>query len=289
MSHQFTPDEITAILLDEHQERMTGSIPPKALNKILYFAADDLERTGIDANIPYFWYMWGTSLATANTGIYKHETERGNRIGCDTTVNDIQAPRDEIERVREVLSGNLQHYYANRLEGITDEMYQEAPYEAQRVFRELDKLLGVATDDGQTTLFGDNNQGESRQAMLRFVEEFPTDAYPEFENDLFVWYRLMSAELNADEFDPDQTLNIAKHFWRMFCLELARRENNDVSQADIEAELDIDDIDTEIELMRRDLHTEERDLAGRTASWTETAQKAAEAVVAPHLDIYVTG
>jgi hypothetical protein len=285
MSHQFTIEEITAILLDEHQDRMSGSIPPKALNKILYFAADDLERAGVDADIPYFWYMWGTSLATANTGIYKRETKRGNRIACQTSVNDIQAQRHEIRNVREILTGNLQHYYANRLEGITDEMYKEAPYEVQRVFREFDKLLEVATDKEQATLFGDNNQNESRRAMLQFVKEFPTENYPKFENDLFIWYRLMSAEINADEFDPDETQRIAKAFWRMFCLELARRENNDVSQADIEAELDINDTDSEIESMRRELHAKERDMARQDARGTEMAQKAAEAIVVPHLNI----
>ena len=287
MSHQFTLEDITAILLDEHQDRMSGSIPPKALNKILYFAADDLERAGVDADIPYFWYMWGTALATANTGIHRRETSRGNRVVCDSTVSDIQAPRHEIQKVREVLSGNLQHYYGNRLEGITDEMYREAPHAVQRVFREFDKLLEVATDQEQATLFGDNNQSESRRTMLEFVEEFPTDVYPVFEDDLLVWYRLMSAELNADEFDPDETQKFAKQFWRMFCLELARRENNDVSQADIEAELDIDDIDEEIELMRRDLHDQEREEAKRNARGTKAAQKAAEAIVVPYLDISI--
>lgn len=288
MSHKFTLDEITAILLDEHQERMSGSIPPKALNKILYFAAEDFERAGIDAEIPYFWYMWGTTLATANTGIYKRETSRGNRIACNTTVQDVHAPRYEIGNVREVLTGNLQYYYRNRLDGITDEMYREAPYEVQRIFREFDKLLEVATDQEQATLIGDNNQRECRQTMLRFVEAFPTDDYPHFENDLLVWYRLMSAELNVDEFDPDDTQNLAKRFWRLFCLELARHENNDVSEADIEAELDIADIESEIESMRQDLVNKEREMARENAPDTETAQKAAEAFVAPFLDIDVS-
>lgn len=287
MSHRFTLDEITAILLDEHQEQMSGSIPPKALNKILYFASDDLDREGIEADIPYFWYMWGTALATSDTGVFRRETSRGNRVACETSVNDIQAPRHEIQQVRDVLAGNLQHYYGNRLEGITDEMYREAPYEVQRVFREFDKLLGVATDREQTTLFGDNNQDDCRQAMLRFVREFPIDDYPLFETDLLIWYRLMSAELNAKTFDPDATKRLATTFWRMFCLALARNENNDVSEAEIEAELDITDIDSEIESMRNDLHHREREFARQTASGTETARKASEALVSPYLNIDV--
>jgi hypothetical protein len=289
MSSQLSLEEITAVLLNEHQSTYSGSIPSKAFNKILYFAAKELENENVTADIPYFWYMYGTEVKTTNTGIRTISTEDGQRIQCNTGIEDIQAPHGTVRKARKAVSRSLDKYYSKDLEGITDEMYEEAPYDVQRIYRELDIQIGVAVDSTQDTLFGDNNRKRILRNLLEFVQSFPTVNFPAYDDDLMIWYRVMRAELNDDDFDADEIERLATKFWRLFCLELACRENNGVSQGDIEAERDIADIEAEKHAMRTGLLEQERAKARQNARDTDTALKAAEALVAPFLDIEVTG
>lgn len=289
MSDQLTLEEITAILLNEHQSTYSGSIPPKALNKILYFAAKELDDENITADIPYFWYMYGTEVTTSGTGVHTISTKAGQRIRCDTGVEDIQASHGTIRKARKAVSRSLDEYYSKNLEGITDEMYAEAPYDVQRTYRELDSQIEVAADSKQTTLFGDNNRKQILRNLLEFVQDFPTDEFPTYEDDLMIWYRVMRAELKTEDFDADKIDRLATKFWRLFCLELACRENNGVSREEIESERNISDIEVEKQEMRADLLEQERSNARQNARDTDTALKAAEAFVMPFLDIEVTG
>ncbi|GGL67103.1 hypothetical protein [Halocalculus aciditolerans] len=289
MSPQLSLEEITAILLNEHQSTYSGSIPPKAFNKVLYFAAKELEDENVTADIPYFWYMYGTEVKTANTGIRTISTGSGQRIQCDTSIEDIQASHGTVRKARKALSRSLDKYYRKNLEGITDEMYEEAPYDVQRIYRELDTQIEVAADSSQATLFGDNNRKQIRRNLLEFVQAFPTADFPAYEDDLMIWYRVMRAELNDNDFDAEEVDRLATKFWRLFCLELACRENNGVSRKEIEAERDISDIEAEKEAMRADLLERERTNARQNARDSETALQAAEAFVVPFLDIEVTG
>ena len=289
MSDQLSLEEITAILLNEHQSTYSGSIPPKALNKILYFAAEELDDENVTADIPYFWYMYGTEVKTSNTDIRTISTEDGRRIRCHTDVEDIQASHGTIRKARKAVSRSLDKYYSKKLEGITDEMYKEAPYDVQRTYRELDTQIGVAADSNQTTLFGDNNRKQISRNLIQFVQDFPTADFPAYEDDLMIWYRVMRAELNDEKFEAEEVDRLATKFWRLFCLELACRENNGVSREEIEAERNISNIEAEKQEMRADLLELERTNARRNARDTDTALKAAEAFVVPFLDIEVTG
>lgn len=289
MNSRLSLEEVTAILLNEHQSTYSGSIPPKALNKILYFAAKELEDENVTADIPYFWYMYGTEVKTTNTGIRSVSTEDGQRIQCDTGIEDIEAPHEIVRKARKAVSRSLDKYYSETLEGITDEMYEEAPYDVQRIYRELDTQIGVAADSNQATLFGDNNRKQIRRNLLDFVQAFPTADFPAYEDDLMIWYRVMRAELNDADFDAEEVDRLATKFWRLFCLELACRENNGVSREEIESERDISDIKAEKEAMRADLLERERTNARQNARETETALKAAEALIVPFLDVEVTG
>lgn len=289
MTDQLSLEEITAILLNEHQSTYSGSIPPKTLNKILYFAAEELDDENVTADIPYFWYMYGTEVKTANTGVHTISTGDGQRIRCDTGIEDIQASHATIRKARKAVSRSLDKYYSKDLEGITDEMYDEAPYDVQRTYRELDTQIGVAADSGQATLFGDNNRKQIRRNLLQFVQDFPTDDFPAYEDDLMIWYRVMRAELNDEDFDADEVDRLATKFWRLFCLELACCENNGVSSEEIEVERNIADIESEKQEMRASLLDQEQANARENARDTGTALRAAEAFVVPFLDFEVTG
>lgn len=284
MSDQLGLDEVTAILLEEYHSRYENSIPPKALHKILYFAKEELEREHVEAELPFYWYIYGAVVRTAGTGVRIVEKPVGQRIACETRVSDIDAAEQTVRRARRALGRSLEKYYDLGLEGLTDEMYKEAPYAVQRVYRDLDAQLDVATDDEQTTLFGDRNRDHIRATVYEFIENFPTSAFPEYEGDLHIWYRSVSAELDSDEYDPNQVQRLSEKFWRLFCVELACRENTGISRSAIASELNAQSIETLKQRLRDDLLRRERMKARQNARNTKEAVKAAEAFVIPILD-----
>ncbi|WP_049912760.1 hypothetical protein [Halococcus thailandensis] len=154
MSRELSVEEITALLLDEHRSEYDNSIPPKAFHKILYFGSQELKKEHVAADLPIYWYMYGAVVGTNNTGIGIVDTQAGQRIRCDAEASEIKADDATIRRARRALQSSLGQYYSMGLESLTDKLYKEAPYDVQRTYRELDKQLGVAADDGQMTLFG---------------------------------------------------------------------------------------------------------------------------------------
>lgn len=287
MTDEFSLEEITALLLDEHQKEYSNSIPPKALHKILYFADQEFQREHIDVDLPIFWYMYGAVVKTSNSGVRVIDTDHGQRIACDTDVSDISANDATVQKGRRALSRSLDQYYDLGLDSLTDKMYREAPYDVQRTYRRLDKQLEVATDDEQTTLFGRKNREPTRETLCEFVEYFPLAEFPKYEDELYIWYRLMSAEIDSDDYDPDRAQKLAKMFWRLFCLELACRNNNGLTREEIAIAVNEDSIaDAKQELRSKFLELE-REKARANASNSEEALKAAEAFVVPFLDVNI--
>lgn len=287
MTEQLSLEETTALLLDEHRKEYSNSIPPKALHKILYFADQEFQSEHIDAEIPLFWYMYGAVVKTSNSGVRVIDTDHGQRIACDTEPSDITASDTTVQKGRRALSRSLDQYYSLGLDSLTDKMYREAPYDVQQTYRQLDKQLEVATDDAQTTLFGKMNRGPTRESLCAFVEYFPLTDYPEYEDDLHIWYRLMSAEIDSDDYDPNRAQRLAKMFWRLFCLELACRKNTGLSRQEIATELNENSITDAKQSLRSKFLELERKKARANACDSEEALKAAEAFVVPYLDVNI--
>jgi uncharacterized phage-associated protein len=287
MTEQLSLEEITALLLDEHQKAYSNSIPPKALHKVLYFAEQEFEREHLDVELPIFWYIYGAVVKTSNSGVRVTSTEHGQRVACDTDISDITASDVTIRKARRALSRSLDQYYDLGLDSLTDKMYREAPYDIQRTYRRLDKQLEVATDDEQTTLFGRKNEEPTRETLCEFVEHFPLTEFPEYEDDLYIWYRLMSAEIDSDDYNPSRAQRLAKMFWRLFCLELACRNNHGLSREEIAEEVNADSISDAKSQLRSKFLALEREKARANASDSEEALKAAEAFVVPFLDVSI--
>lgn len=287
MSDRLSVEEITAILLDEHHKEYPDSIPPKALYKILYFVHQKLEKKHIDAEIPYYWYMYGTKLKTVGTEISINQTPQGRRVSVNLAVSDIEADSYTINQVREVTSEELNRYYKRKLKGITNDMYWETPYEIQRVYRELDQQIAVSSDGEQATLLMDNNRTAIKQSLVRFAQSFPSEAFTEQEETMWLWYGVMSNELLYENFDPDDLQSLAKKFWRYFSLELALQENNDITKEEIEADRNIDDIYAEQKRIENELLHRERATARKFGRNNEVAKQAAEAFVLPSLEIEI--
>ncbi|AWB28474.1 hypothetical protein [Halococcoides cellulosivorans] len=274
-------DDVAALLFDER--RYNGDIRPKAFHKILYFAKEELDRECVDETIDTYWYMWGAVVATSDSSLEIREGTDGQRVICETEVSDIDAPRTTIRRARRAISSTLDRYYDRGIEGLTDEMYDEAPYDVQRHFRELDKQLDAAGDSKQLTITLDRNEKRTRETLHRFVQSFPIDDFPQYEDDLHIWYRLMSAELDSEDYDPQTAEMLAKSFWRLYCLELACRADN-LSRSEIAEERGVGSVESAKEEIRERLRRREREKARRNSKDTRVAKEAADAFVVPFID-----
>lgn len=213
-----------------------------------------LEREHLSADLPIFWYMYGAVVATSDTEAMFEDAGDGTTVRCSVTPSDIDASETAVRRGCEAVNRALNRYYDGVIEGLTDEMYDKAPYEVQRHYRRLDQQLEAAADEGQMTLDGDKNEKRTRETLYDFIEAFPEDEYPEFSDALSIWYRLMSAELDSDDYDPGRAQDLAENFWRLFCLELACRENNGLSREDIARELNgVSNVEDAKQRIRSDL------------------------------------
>jgi len=285
MSEELGVDEVAAIVLDE-----SGSydLSPKALHKILYFSKKEMERENVSTDIPRYWYMYGAMVATSGTSVRSEKGESGRQAVCSMNPSEISTSEATIQRTRRAVNRALNSYYEQGLEGITDGMYGEAPYEVQRCYRRLDEQLETAADDGQMTLDGGKNEERTRDTLYDFIDAFPEEEFSEFADDLNIWYRLMSAEIDSDDYDPERAQRLAQEFWRLFCLELACRVNSGLSREEIARELSgVETVEQAQSDIRASLIAQEQKKAKRNSEGGETAKKAAEAFALPFVDIEV--
>jgi hypothetical protein len=232
--------------------------------------------------------MYGAVVAISDTEVTFDTEDDDTTVRCSVTASDIDASENAVRRGRKAVNRALDRYYEGGIEGLTGKMYEEAPYEVQRHYRRLDQQLEAAADEEQMTLDGGKIEKQTRETLYDFIEAFPEDEFPEFSDVLSIWYRLMSAEKDSEDYDPDRAQDLAKDFWRLFCLELACRENNVLSREDIARELKgVSNVEDAKQRIRSDFLKKERKKARENAQGDEAALKAAEALIIPHLDFTV--
>lgn len=291
MSGEIAADEATAILLNRLNERLDGEdnrLPPTAHNKLMFFIKKHLDERGIESDISLFWYMYGPVAAKNRTRIFTEEDSRGKRIESGLTASDISASEVAVRETERAADEALDSYFDRGLDGLVRLSYEDAPYEAQRVYLDLKDNLESEANENQATLgnFGIQSGPSIRSVLYDLVEAFPTSEYPSYQGNLHTWYRLLSAELDAGESDSSHALRLAEKFWRLFCLELACRENTGLDRDDIEAELDgVDGLEREKEQIRHWFRQLERQKTRRNARHDEATQRAGEALIAPQLGV----
>lgn len=291
MPAELSAEEITALLLEAFEDRGGERLPPTAYNKILHFVEKKLTEHDIEADIPMFWYMFGRVTATnTNPNISIENTREGQKIACTVSPSNVNVPGHAQRIVKSGIEEGLDLYFKNNLDGLIRASYDDAPYEAQRVFLDLKDQLESEADQSQQTLgaFSSNND-QIRTLVYKFMREFPTEDYPEYEEDLNKWYRVFSGELDQDSPDFEYAYQITKRFWQLFCLELACRENTDLDREDIAEELSsvnlsIENAKTEL---REWLHEREKEFTRSAARDSDTAQEAGEVIVAPQLNVEI--
>ncbi|MYL67030.1 hypothetical protein [Halorubrum distributum] len=260
MTLEFGVDDVTALLLDER--KYDSPLREKEFHKLLYFIKQELEEEGIDANIPYYWYRYGTVTPTSESSVTVEKAEDGgSQVICPVEPDTIDVPEDELDQVRDVVQEVLLRYYQiGGLEPLTDLMYEDAPYEVQIEFRQLDKQLRTAADNHPDLLDDGYDKDDIRRTLSRVVKMFPTSEFPHQESDLYLWYTVMSTELDqTDQFySVNEMLSLCDAFWTVFMIEVAQQEHSDLTVKEVRDAIS-DDVDSYQKQMRARLENKERE------------------------------
>lgn len=253
-------DDTIALLLDER--KYDSPLRAKEFHKLLYFINQKFEERGIDVDIPYYWYRYGTVTPTAGTQVSIQEAEDGgSEVVTGVHPDDIDATEEEINEARDAVQEVLLRYYQiGGLESLTDLMYEDAPYDVQREFRELDKQLRTAADDHPDILDDGYDRHSIRRRLTKVVDTFPTDEFPHLESDLYLWYNVMSTELDyPDEFySANEMLSLCDSFWTLFMIEVAQQEHSDITVEEVRDAIS-DDIERYQERLRTKLQHRRRE------------------------------
>jgi DNA-binding protein Fis len=213
-----------------NEERTYGrTLPDKSIHKLLYAVEKRARGEDISLTIPYYWYLWGTvSPLPSGTQPQPSKTE----------------PTSDLEdSLRPIVSEVLEYYYENGLEGLTDYMYEDAPYDVQRSFRSLDKKVRTHHDDYHDFYDVEPSRESIEESVYNVFESFPSVKFPNHERDVTKWYALFTSELNEPKFDTDRLMQINLIFWRIVSLSLAERHYHGMDEDDVCEDLGITNFD----------------------------------------------
>jgi hypothetical protein len=231
----------TALRVINEERTYERTLPKKSLYKHLYAVEKRASAHNVNITIPYYWYLWGTVSPIS--------------VNDDSGVSATPDKVDEglKEELRPVVSDVLDYYYENGLEGLTDYVYQDAPYDVQRAFRELDKKIRTHHDDYTDFFEVEPSRKSIIKSVYQVFDTFPTVKFPEHEQDVTKWYALFTSEVNEPEFDPDRLMQIDLLFWRIMSLSIAEEHHHGMSQAEVRDALGISSFKAERAVTRESL------------------------------------
>lgn len=231
----------TALRVINEEGIYERTLPEKSLYKLLYAVEKRARAHDVNITIPYYWYLWGT-VSPISVSDGSHVTATPNKVD--------EGLKEELQPV---VTDVLDYYYEKGLEGLTDYMYQDAPYDVQRAFRELDKKIRTHHDDYTDFYEVEPNQKSIHGSVYEVFDTFPTVKFPEHELDVTKWYALFTSEVNEAEFDPDRLMQINLLFWRTVSLSLAEEHHHGMSQAEVRDALGISSFEAERAATRESL------------------------------------
>lgn len=257
MTSTLSVGEVTALLMDERE--YSNPLRPKTFYKLLYFADKELKDVGLHTNIQHFWYKFGTMTKTGGSPINVDWSADDREVRCGISASQINLPEEDETKARLAVSRALNRLYELNTEGLTDVMYEDAPYDVQRHYRRLDKQLSDAIGDKPDYPDVDSSREAVLNTVFDIVDSFPGNVYPWLEEDLDLWYSVVIAELDAEEYRPQKALKVSELFWTIFCIDLAQRENTGLTPEEIAEELDTQDLEGRQEDIRKELELIERE------------------------------
>lgn len=272
--------DVAAVLFDEFGRSST--MHAKTFHKTTYFIEKRINELGGDFDLPYFWYKFGTMTVTENSPVTIQYSGDESEVLCSKQTSDLSLTSEQEEIVRTATKQVVDEHDELDTEGLTDKMYEDAPYEVQRRYRQLDSFVQwqLYKKDEDETQF---DRDEIRRYMHQFIDAFPENEYPEYENDLYLWYDLLSNRLNNSETTLGEIEDLVELFWSIFSLELAVSIDTGISPETVKRELDIGDIDQRQQYYRDELRRQERNHL-YTEDESEHLVEAADAAMASQLD-----
>jgi len=264
----------TVIKLINEERTYETNLVKKSRYKLLYTIQKMADERDIDITIPYFWYQFGTVSPLPS-------------VGPDLELPDqSEAFKEELRfLVREALD----LYYDDKLEGITDVMYRDAPYDVQREFRELDKKVRTHHNDYNDFYKVEPSRDSIIDSVYAVHDTFPTVKFREQEQDLSKWYTMFTREVDKTDFDPDKLMRINLTFWRIFALRVAENHKHAMTKEEVKRELEITSFEAARDSTRKNLRRiESRTLSNKFEGEDRPEQgsiesKAADAMVEPIL------
>ena len=272
---------IAAILFDECDD--PSKLSAKAFHKITYFIDKNLREQGTETELAYFWYKFGTMTITRRSPVIIDRSGAGrSKVVCTITPDELSLSKDLERTVRESTQAVLTDHEELGTEGLTDRMYSDAPYEFQREYRRLDSTIQdqLQNMDGSKTSF---NREAIRTHIHAFIDEFPEEDFPEYQNDLYLWYDILSNRLNNSGTTLEAIEDEVELFWTIVMIDLATHPSTGVDVEAFGGELGIDNPDGFQQYLRSELYRLE-DEHLRVSDPPESTIAAADAVMASQLD-----
>lgn len=273
--------DVAAILFDEFGKSST--MDAKTFHKTTYFIEKKINDHGHDFDLPYFWYKFGTMTLTQNSPVTIQYDEEESEVLCSKRTSDLSLTVQQEDIIRNATRDVLEDHDDIGTEGLTDRMYEEAPYDAQRKYRKLDDFIQwqlYKKDEPETNFERD----EIHRYVNEFIDAFPENEYPQYANDLYLWYDLLSNRLNNSETTLGDIEELVEIFWSIFTLELAVNIDTGLSKEEIQRELGIGDLENRKQYFRNELHEQEREHL-YIEDESQHLVEAADTVMASQLDI----
>ncbi|GGK83397.1 hypothetical protein [Haloarcula sebkhae] len=274
-------DDIVPVLYEERS--YSTPLRTKAFHKLIYFIHKELSaEPEIESNIGLFWYKYGTCAQTSQSPLLEvvetgggHETKLNESgVSTDLSTSAEWTVRDAVKRA-------LERYYERGLEGITDLQYEDAPYQLQRNYRQLDKRIGSIKSSGDVNTTEFDRVG-FRRLLNDFVQVYPTEAFPEHENELYHCYSILSERIDNPEATIGHLERVLDTFWSLFCVDLAESTATNASSMSVLSDLGIDEPHEAKEELREQIHEYDEDYL-TVKGTSEVADEAAEAVMLSRL------
>jgi hypothetical protein len=264
----------TAIKLINEERPYETDLVKKSRYKLLYTIQKLADKRNIDITIPYFWYQFGTVSPLPSV----------------VPESDLPDQSETLkEELRPLVREALDLYYDDKLEGITDIMYRDAPYDVQREFRELDKKVRTHHEEYNDFYEVEPSRDSIIDSVYAVYDTFPTVKFREQEQDLSKWYTMFTREVDKTTFDPDRLMKINLTFWRIFSLQVAENHRHEMTKEEVRKELGESSFPTARESTRKKLRQMESRTLGEKFEKENRPEpgsiksKAADAMVEPIL------
>ncbi len=220
------------------------SLPDKAIHKLSYLVYIKSLDRGATIEIPYFWYRYGVVT---------------QQSASETSPQSPNLNSEDKKIISNVCDTVLSAYYNSSLKTITDQTYEDAPYEIFPEWRELDKQLSKVQK--KYNPFFDNTpiREEIEDKINRVHEAFPNDSFPEYESDLAMWYFTMIRELDMGLENVDRLQKVNTTFWGIFTLGAAQQQHPNMTEQEVLGSLGLQSFKSERNRRRKKLSRLERE------------------------------